>query len=403
MNLPRHDRRHHRVVIIGGGTAGITVAARLVRKGEADIALIEPSPTHCYQPLLTLVGGGRVGVKKTLRAEGPLLPKAVEWVMDAAEEIDPHEQVVTTRDGARIGYDFLVVCPGIQLNWAGIPGLPDTLGRNGVSSNYTPALAPTTWEMIRRMRRGTAVFMAPSGPTKCGGAPQKIAYLAADHWRREGVLGDIDVKLVLPGEKIFGVPEYAEPLLRVVERYGIDLRLQSEVVAVDPDQHTAVINDLASGTKHELGYDFMHVVPPQSAPDWIKSSPLAGADPRGWITVDKATLQHTTYPNVFALGDVVDVPTGKTGAAVRKQAPVVVENLLAVAAGKTPPAVYHGYSSCPIVTARNRMLLCEFDYDMRPAPSIPLMHAPKERYSMWLLKRYGLPFLYWHLMLHGRA
>jgi sulfide:quinone oxidoreductase len=273
-----------------------------------------------------------------------------------------------------------------------------------VSSNYTYGLAPKTWARIRAMRSGTAIFAMPSGPIKCAGAPQKIAYLAADHWRQEGVLNDIRVILVLPTPAMFGVKVFSEELDRVVARYGIEVHLNSEVTEIDGAGRRTIITDNAAGTKEAIQYDFLHVVPPQSAPDWLKATPLADpANPNGYVEVDKHTLRHVRFPDVFALGDAGSTPNSKTGAAIRKQAPVLVENLLAAIGGRELTATYDGYASCPITTARNRMLLCEFDYSMQPRPTIPLIDTTHERYDMWLLKRYGLPFMYWNLMLKGRA
>ncbi|MCU0259873.1 MAG: NAD(P)/FAD-dependent oxidoreductase [Ilumatobacteraceae bacterium] len=394
--------RHHKFVIIGGGTAGITVAARLRRAGERDIAVIDPSEVHYYQPLWTLVGGGLAPAGSTARPEVSVMPKDVTWIKDAAMEIDPDDQWVGTAASGRVGYDFLIVCPGIQLDWGDIPGVAETLGQNGVSSNYRVDLAPRTWEFMQATTSGTAVFAAPSGAIKCAGAPQKIAYLAADYFRRQGRSG-VKVMLVLPGAKIFGVPEFAATLMQVIDRYGIDLRLESEVIEVNHERNEAIVLDRANDEKYAVEYSMLHVVPPQSAPDWVKATPLASADPKGWVDVDKHTMQHVRHHNVFSLGDASSTPNSKTGAAIRKQAPVVVENVLAVAAGREPSAEYHGYSSCPIVTAHNRMLLCEFDYSVQKTPSIPVIDTTKERYDMWLLKRYGLPALYWHGMLKGLA
>jgi sulfide:quinone oxidoreductase len=398
-------RTHYRLLIVGAGTAGIAVAARLRKLGETGIAILDPSARHFYQPLWTLVGSGQAKVRTTERTQASQIPKGVTWLQDAAAQIDPDNNVVTTTAGREISYDFLVMCPGIQLNWDQIPGVSETMGRNGVSSNYTFDLAPKTWENIRSMRTGTAVFTMPSGPIKCAGAPQKIAYLACDHWRREGVLKDIEVILAIPTPKIFGVPEFAEPLMGAIRRYGIDLRTQSEVVEVNPDTKEAIIIDRSEGEgrKYSVGYDMMHFVPPQSAPAWVTASPLAGTDPKGWIDVDKHSLQHTRWPNVFALGDASSTPNSKTGAAIRKQAPVVVDNLRNLMAGKEPSAQYSGYASCPLTTARHKMVLAEFDYTMKPDPSIPLINTQKERTDMWLLKRYGLPFMYWNLMMKGRV
>jgi sulfide:quinone oxidoreductase len=395
---------HHKVLIVGGGTAGISVAARLRRKKIDDVAVVEPSEHHYYQPLWTLVGAGIVDRDTTQRPEAKVMPKGVEWYRDAVVGFEPDEHRVTTAGGKTLGYDVLIVCPGIQLDWDRTPGLSDTLGRNGVSSNYTYDLAPKTWEFIRSTRSGTAVFTMPSGPIKCAGAPQKIAYMACDHWRREGVLDKIDVHLVVPTPRIFGIPVFADALDEVIADYGITLHTKSEMTEIDGDAKRAVITTKGdTDTKVELTYDMLHTVPHQSAPDWVKSSPLATDDATGYVEVDKHTHQHVRHPNVFALGDAGSTPNSKTGAAIRKQAPVVTENVVAVLEGKDPAAEYHGYASCPLVTDRKHMLLAEFDYSMEPTPSFPVIDLTKPRVDMWYLKRYGLPFLYWNLMLKGLA
>lgn len=392
-----------RVVVVGGGTAGITVAARLVRSGQRNITVIEPGTTHYYQPLWTLVGGGRASLEESARPEAKVMPKQVRWVRQAATAIDPDAGSVALEDGSAVEYDYLVVCPGIQLDWHKIPGLAETLGRAGVSSNYVYELAPATWRFIRDLRAGSAVFGLPSGPIKCAGAPQKIAYLAADYWREQGVLDKIDVHLVLPTPAMFGIKQFADVLDQVVRRYGITVHFRSEVVEVNASTREAVVLSGETHEKSSIQYDVMHLAPPQSAPDWVKRSSIADpADPNGYVQVDKHTMQHPRYPNVFSLGDAGSTPNSKTGAAIRKQAPVVVENLLSVMAGGMATKRYDGYSSCPITTARNKMLLAEFDYSMKPAPSIPLINTIKERRDMWYLKRYGLPALYWNLMLKGR-
>jgi sulfide:quinone oxidoreductase len=395
---------HHRVLVIGGGTAGITVAARLRRAKQSGVAIIDPTEFHYYQPLWTLVGGGRAQAEQSRRTQADLIPRGVDWIRERAVAVDPDNKVVTTDAGSTYRYDVLVVCPGIQLDWNRVPGQADALGVNGVSSNYRYDLAPKTWDFIRATRSGTAVFTMPGGPIKCGGAPQKIAYLAADYWREEGVLDKIDIHLVVPSPKIFGVPAFAKELDRVIAKYGIHLHTECELTELDGGARRAIITDHGKGgEKFDLEYDVLHTVPHQSAPDWIKAGPLSTGDANGYVEIDKHSMQHVRYPDVFALGDAGSSPNSKTGAAVRKQAPVVVENIVAHLEGKPLTAEYHGYSSCPIVTARNRMLLCEFDYSMEPKPSIPLIDTTKERYDMWLLKKYGLPFLYWHFMLKGLA
>ncbi|MHB8296401.1 MAG: NAD(P)/FAD-dependent oxidoreductase [Acidimicrobiales bacterium] len=395
---------HHKVLIIGGGTAGITVAARLRRAGQDDVALIEPSPSHYYQPLWTLVGGGAASARETVRSEAGVMPRGVRWLQDRVVEIDPDKRTVAISSGAEVGYDFLVVCPGIQLDWDKVIGLPDGLGRNGISSNYDFELAPRTWELVKSFRGGTALFTMPGSPIKCAGAPQKIAYLAADYWRKQGVLHNSKVIFATGTPGIFSVKEYADILVTVIERYGIDARVATELVEVDPAKKEAVLETKgANGPERTtVPYDMLHVAPPQSAPDFIKKGPLADpANPLGWVQADKHTLQHPKYPTVFAIGDASSLPTSKTGAAIRKQAPVLVQNLLGLMAGRDPASSYDGYTSCPLVTAKGKMLLAEFDYSLKPHPTIPIIDTEKERYDMWLLKRYGLPFMYWNLMLKG--
>jgi sulfide:quinone oxidoreductase len=394
---------HHRVVIVGGGAAGVTVAARLGRADLGDVALIEPSDRHYYQPLWTLVGGGVVPATASVRTEAQVMPRRTRWVRDRAVEVDPDRREVATAGGLRLGYDALVVAAGIQLDWGAIPGLTEGIERAAVTSNYRFDLAPRNWQRVHSFGGGTAVFAGVAGPHKCGGAIQKATYLAADEFRRRGVLDASDVVLATPAESIFGVPEFASPLSKVVERYSIDTRFGHELVEVRPSAREAVFKT-RDGPTTTVAYDLLHAVPPQSAPGFLKSGPLAVPDdPRGWIDVDGETLQHRRYPDVFALGDCSGAPNAKTGAAVRKQAPIVVENLRSVLADQEPKARYDGYSSCPIVTAYGKVVLAEFDYSSRPHKTIPLIDTARERRSMWLLKRYGLPFLYWHLMLRGRA
>lgn len=403
MNSANSPEGRHKVLIIGGGSAGLTLAARLRRHGLPDVAVLEPSASHYYQPLWTLVGGGRAPQRASVRPQSRVMPDGVTWIQGAATAVDPAAQRVTTESGQVIGYDYLVMAPGLQLNFDRVPGLTQTLGQRGVASNYRYDLAPLTWEFIRGLRSGTALFTMPAGPVKCAGAPQKIAYLAADWWRSQGVLDRIRVILVLPTAVMFSQPDWSKVLTGIAAGYGIEVRLESELAEVDGDARRAVITDNKTGTKEEIGYDMMHVTPPQSAPDWVKASPLADpASPFGYVAADKRTLRHPDWPNVFTLGDAANLPTSKTGAAIRKQSPVVAANLLAAMHGGGTRS-YDGYTSCPLVTSRNKLLLAEFNYELERTPSLPFIDTLKPRRDMYLLKRYGLPALYWQGMLKGRA
>ena len=393
----------HQILIIGGGNAGLSVAARLLRaKSNLDIAIIEPSDKHYYQPAWTLVGGGTYNIDATVRSEASVMPKGVTWYRDGAVAIDPEGRAVTTAGGSAIAYEYLVVAPGIQLNWQEVKGLKENLGKNGVTSNYSFATAPYTFACLKGMREGqVALFTSPSTALKCGGAPQKIMYLAADYFRRHGLSGKVKVDFSTAGKVIFGIKKYADQLQKIVDRNHIEMNYRHDLVAIDGEKKLATfkVTDTAGATyevaKH---FDMIHVTPPQSAPDFIRSSPLADAN--GWVDVDKFTLQHKKYPNVFGLGDATNTPNAKTGAAVRKQAPVLVANLLSLMEGKSFTHKYTGYGSCPIVVGYGRLILAEFDYDNIPRETFPFDQS-KPRWTMWILKKYILPWLYWNRILKG--
>ena len=395
---------HSRILIVGGGTAGITVAAALTRKGVTGISIIEPSEEHFYQPLWTLVGAGVVSKESTRRAEAGLIPKGVNWLRDRAKTFDPAANRVETEASGAVTYDFLVVAAGLQLDWGAIEGLEAALETPDVSSIYDYRRAEETWQMISSFDSGHALFNCPPMPIKCAGAPQKIAYMAADHFRRSGKKDRCKISYATALPIIFGVKEYAELLVGIADRHGIDVRYQHTLTAVDASAKEAIFKtQQGEETQTErVPYDLLHVVPPQSAPDFIKQSPLAGTEgpATGWVEVDKNRLSHVRYDNVFGLGDVTNTPNAKTGAAIRHQAPVLVSNLMARMEERELEASYGGYGACPLVTGYGKMLLAEFDYTGKPTPTLPI-DTMRERYSMWLLKRYGLPFAYWNFMMKG--
>lgn len=392
-------RRNFDVVIVGGGTGGIAVAARLRSKlKNASVAIIEPSDKHYYQPLWTLVGGGDATLASTERNEADLIPAGVTWIRDTANGFQPENNIVFTKDAGEISYKYLVVAAGIQINWDKIAGLTETIGKNAVVSNYDRRYVEKTWEYLDRFAGGTAVFTFPDTPIKCGGAPQKIMYLAEHLFRKKGIRSAARVIFATAGDKIFAVPRYADALTKICKDRGIEVQFGLNLERVDGHGRTAFFRDVKSGNLQELAFDFLHVTPPMSAPDFIKQSPLAAST--GWVEVDKSTLRHVRFNNVFALGDASNLPTSKTGAAIRKQAPVLVEHLSAQFHGKTSDASYDGYTSCPLVTGYGRLILAEFDYNGTPAESFPFDQS-KERRSMYLLKKYGLPMMYWHGMMKG--
>ncbi len=391
-------RKH--VVIVGGGSGGISVAARLMNADRSlEITIIEPSARHFYQPLWTLVGAGIFPKEKSMRAEASLIPPGANWLQDSAQAFLPDQQIVQTTTGKMLNYDFLVVASGMQLDWQKIKGLTGAIGRDGICSNYSYETVSSTWNMLQSFKGGVALFTQPSSAIKCGGAPQKICYLAEEHFRRSGVRNQTRIIFASGTPSIFAVPKYAEVLQKVVQRKNIQTRFLHDLIEVRPAQREAVFRHAQTGEESTIQYDLLHVTPPMSAPDFIKQSPLA--DAAGWVDVDKATLQHKRYPNVFGIGDVTNLPTSKTGAAIRKQAPVLTANLLAQTRDQALGSVYDGYTSCPVVTGYDRLILAEFDYEKKPRETFPFNQA-KERYSMFLLKAYGLPTMYWNGMLRGR-
>lgn len=392
---------HHSVVVVGGGTAGISVAARLTNGwfNKRDVAVIEPADTHYYQPLWTLVGGGVVPKEVTGRPMRSVMPKRVHWIKDAVAEFEPDKNLIRTRDGKVITYDWLVVAAGLQINWDKIPGLKETVTRNGVCSNYSYETVDSTWQNIKNFKEGTAIFTMPSGAVKCGGAPQKIMYLADETFRRNGVRNGSTVMFTSPLPNIFAVEHYRKTLEDVIKRKEIVCHFREELIEVRGDQHEAVFKQLDTGEVVIRKFNMLHVTPPMGPPSFLATSPLADKD--GWVDVDKATLRHQQFSNVFALGDCSSLPTSKTGAAIRKQAPVVVGNLLAAMSNQTLSGKYSGYTSCPLVTGYGKIVMAEFDYDRKPEETFPIDQS-KERWSMWLVKRYLLPQLYWHGMLKGR-
>lgn len=397
---------HFRILILGAGSGGISVAARLAKKvSPAQIAIIDPSDKHYYQPLWTLSGAGVIPKRESEKEQKDLIPSGVSWIKESVTKLGSGTNEVETSTGKKISYDFLVVALGLRLAWEKIPGAKETLGTNGVCTIYEYDQVDKTEQLLKSFSGGRAIFTMPPVPIKCAGAPQKIMYLADEIFRGKGIRDRSQVQFATAGKAIFGIPVFAEALNKVVQRKNIDLLLQHQLISVDGPKKKAVfrVSDQQGQTSEkEITFDLLHVVPPMAAPKLIVESDLAEkeGEQKGWLSVDKFTLQHKTFPNVFGVGDVTGVPNSKTGAAIRKQAPVVVENLLAVMNQKKPVAQYDGYSSCPLVTGVGKVILAEFGYDGKLLPSFPLNPA-KERRSMWILKRYLLPPMYWHGMLRG--
>lgn len=398
------DRVDSCVAIVGGGTAGVAAAAALRRSLPASdrIVLVEPNTRHYYQPGFTLVGGGVWRAGRASRPQSGVIPPGVTWLQTRVSAYEPEADRLQLADGRSVTYRFLVASPGLELEWDRIPGLADALGDGRVGSIYSLSTAAETWSRIRAFRGGRALFTQPPMPIKCPGAPQKIVYMAADYWRRQGVLGDTTLRFRTATPSLFSVTEYVPTLEAVCRRYGIDVGYGTRLVAVDGPRASATFERQSTDgvvARWDEPYDLLHAVPPQGPTAAARISTLADAD--GWLDVDPETLQHRRYPNVFGMGDATSVPTSKTAAAVRAQLPVVVANLLDVMADRTPAMGYSGYASCPLITGYGRVVLAEFVYGRKVAPSLP-WDSTRERRSAWWLKTRLLPWMYWQRLLKGR-
>ncbi|SIO14307.1 bifunctional protein tyrosine phosphatase family protein/NAD(P)/FAD-dependent oxidoreductase [Vannielia litorea] len=394
------------VVIVGAGAAGIATASSLkARKPDLEIAVIDPADIHYYQPGWTMVGGGIFDASETAKTMGSLIPRGVHWIKSAVAAFEPKDNAVVL-DGCRvIKYTRLVVCPGLKLAWDKIKGLEDTLGRNGVTSNYRYDLAPYTWKLVQGLKKGRAIFTQPPMPIKCAGAPQKALYLSANAWERAGMLSDIRIDFMNAGGVLFGVKDYVPALMSYVERYKANLNFFHNLKSIDGEARTAtfsVTRPDEEPVEVTEEFDMIHVCPPQVAPDFIRVSPLA--DAAGWVDVDQSTLRHKDYENIWSLGDVMNAPNAKTAAAARVQAAIVAQNLADDIDGRSPSVVYNGYGSCPLTVERGKIVLAEFGYGGALLPSFPtwMIDGTKPTRAAWLLKEKVLPPVYWKAMLRGR-
>lgn len=410
------------VLIIGGGTGGIMTSSQILKKDPSlKVGVIEPGDTHYYQPAWTLVGAGTYDMEKTAKPMKEVMPEKAIWIKDKATGFKPKENKVSTEKNGDLEYKYLIVSPGLVMAPEMIEGLPEAMEKGIVCSNYTDP--EHVWETLKNFKGGNAIFTQANTPIKCGGAPQKICYLSADYFRKNNI--DANVVFATPGTVIFGVDEIRRTLQDVIQRYDIYFRPYYAPVKIDVDKkivHFKFIqtdeNDctvqegnvlgetLVGATDIEMPFDMLHLAPPQRAPEFVRNSDLINAE--GWLDVDHHSLQHNKYPNIFGVGDVCGLPTAKTGAAIRKQAPVVIDNIFKLMKEKEADnASYNGYSSCPLITGYGKMILAEFDYDnnFTPDPKLKQMlvfDSSKEHYRLWLLKKYVLPYLYWNKMLKGK-
>ncbi|GAA5828581.1 hypothetical protein JCM11251_000862 [Rhodosporidiobolus azoricus] len=400
---------HAKFLVVGGGTGGISVAAQLQRAfaaekrplQEGDIAIVEPSQVHHYQPGWTLVGTGLAPLDKMHKPMDAVIPAGVKRYTTSVESFQPEQNSVTNADGSKISYDFLVVAPGLKINFDSVKGLVEGLeDPNGpVSSIYSYGTTEKTWRNIQAFKKGTAIFTQPAGIIKCAGAPQKVLWMAESQWRKDGVRDAVSPVFATGTPTMFGVPKYSAALEKIRQQRNVEGLFNHNLVSIDNKRRVATFST-GDGKTAEREFDLLHVVPPQVAPDFIRNSPLA--DAAGWVAVDPATTQSTKFSNIFSLGDASSMPNSKTAAAITSQAPVLVDNLRAAYDGAELPAKYDGYASCPLLTGHDELMLAEFKYGGIPketfAPIVGSQDVPRKVF--FELKKL-FPSIYWSQLVKG--
>jgi sulfide:quinone oxidoreductase len=386
-----------RIVIAGSGLGGIAVANRLSKMLDgARITIVDRKEEHNYQPGYTLVATGVWPVDKVRDRNADFQPAGVEWVKDMVAGFDPAANTVATAGGQRIPYDFLVVATGVHLDYAQIEGMDvGAIGTDkapGLTSVYpSPQAAQATWAAMQAFtaKGGNAVMTLPATPLKCAGAPLKMSFMLRDRLFKAGTLGTSKISFQSALGNVFGVKVVNDNVLDRWKALGIDVEFSRKLTAIDIGARRATFVS-PEGEKQEMPYDFIHVVPPMRAPDAVKNSDLAWKEgpfaAGGWLEVDKATLQHRRYPNVFGIGDINGTPRGKTAATVKKSAPLVAHNLVEVIAGRKADENFDGYTSCPLITREGSAMLIEFDYEGRLTPSLPMIEPLNDSFFAWLMK-----------------
>ncbi|KAL6259777.1 hypothetical protein P5V15_009689 [Pogonomyrmex californicus] len=407
MSLRNESRQiHHscKILVVGGGTGGCSMAAKLSKmlNDPKQVIILEPSDVHYYQPLFTLIGGGISSYSSSRKYMKEVLPKNAKWLKTSIVEFQPDVNKVLTHDGDTIQYDIMIVALGLQLSWDKIPGLMEGIHNPDaqICSIYGPDTVPQVYQKLKNTGPGTAIFTFPNTPVKCPGAPQKIAYIAEDYFRKHNLRNNIDVVYNTSLPVIFGVKKYADSLWGVCKERDITVNLQTNLVKIDPSKKRATFEKLNSpGETLEQEYSLLHVTPPMEPPAVLKEHP-ALTNEAGFLSVDPKTLRHTKYSNIFGIGDCTNTPNSKTMAAIAAQGKVLYQNILDDLAGKPMTMAYDGYASCPLITGYDKCILAEFDYNLQPKETFPVNQG-KEYYVMFLLKKYMFPFIYWHLMLRG--
>lgn len=390
-------------VIIGGGNAGVSLAARLRRDGRQNIALVDPSPVHRYRPMLNYAATGLAPMRRYERAMTDVVPAGVHLLPHLAGRVDTDAHTVTLgprEEGPTITYEDLVVCPGLTPRWDAIPGLDKAYVAGWAASAHVPEYAGRACAALVRLREGTVVFSVPPEPASCGGTVLKAMFLACDRWRREKVLDRIDVHLVTPFRGLLGLEPCDSRVQPYLREYGITVHEGSEVAAVDHHARTVTLDGPVPTTIEDV--DLAYVTPLSRAPKFIADAGLSDGGVAGLVEVDPRTLRHARLDSVWGLGDAATVDTRPSGGALRPQVAVVADNLRAARDGG-PGTRYDGYTIIPIAVSRDRLMLVEHDRDGRPAPSVRGIDLTVPRRSTYAFDRYLQPVVYFRKLLRGRV
>jgi sulfide:quinone oxidoreductase len=392
---------HHEVLIVGGGNAGISLGARLLRDGASDVAIVESQEVHRYRPLLSYVGAGEAEMSSLERPMGDVIPDGCTWIRDSVVSVDTGTSTLSTRDGRTLHWSTLVLCPGMQEDWDATTGLREAYDEGWAGSTFVPDSAPHVWETLRSLRSGSVVFTVPPEPAPCGATALKPLFMACDHWRRQGVLDDLEVRLVVPGPGVLGLPSADEMLSSVSASYGVEVLREARVARLDSSSRTLTV-DSAAGPRTLEDVAYAHVVPEYRAPRWIAESGLAIGAASGLVDIDPETLRHSRHQSIWALGDAADVATRPSGGALRPQVEILAQNIAATARGDELRR-YDGYTVMPITTSRRQLMLVEVDREGHAKPSAPLVDLTRPRRSTWLFDRYALPVIYFRRILRGKV
>ncbi|ULG74323.1 NAD(P)/FAD-dependent oxidoreductase [Macrococcus brunensis] len=391
--------KKYQVVILGGGSGGISTASRLIKAGIKDILIIDHADYHAYQPSWPLVGSGAEKKENSRKKMEKVVPHGADFLQQKVTAIQAVERIIRLDNKEQVNYEYLVVALGLQLDFDKIAGLSETLGKNQVCTNYLYDYVDYTYKSLKKVKAGNVIVTKPSTPIKGGVAPENSLF-TFDEFFKDKKKGRPTLILKSALDSLFPVEKYRRQIEKQIEDKGISYDLQHELIAVNGPEQTAIFKNLQTEETYSTPFDMLLVTPPMSAPDVVKQSTLS--DEEGWLNVNKHTLQHVRHQNVFGLGDCTNLPTVKMGSAVRKQVPVLAENLVAQIKGKKLPGYYDGMTACPIATEYGQAIMAEFSYDLKPKESLPLDQS-KTNPLLYQLKKRAIPFMYWYGMLKGRS